>query len=87
MPGGNFISRLQDTKDESERNLLHEAASYAVAEDDARYFNALLDLDFSLYDEDVNGDLAAFSIAKIKSDGVFLEALSKLVEKGYEFGR
>ena len=58
--------------------MLHEAASRTVTDDDARYFNILLDLGFPMYDTDRDGDFAAFTIAKIKGDGVFLEAFKAL---------
>ena len=55
------------------------AAVYACKEDDARFFNALLDLGFPLYEEDREGDFAGFLIADIRGDGVFLESFNALV--------
>ena len=66
-----MLERLAGLKDTNQRNVLHDTAVLAVANDDARYFNALLDIGFPLYEIDNNGDFAPFIIADIKGDGVF----------------
>ena len=66
-----LLERLAGLKDTNQRNVLHDTAVLAVASDDARYFNALLDIGFPLYEIDNNGDFAPFIIADIKGDGVF----------------
>lgn len=81
----NFLEKLASLKESnSERNLLHVAAAYACKEDDSRFFNALLALDFPMYFEDREGDFGAFLIADIRGDGVFLEAFKALERAGFD---
>ena len=90
IPGSNqndLIERLAVIKDTNNRNVLHDAAALAVANDDARYFNALLDIGFPMYDIDSNGDFAPFIIANIRGDGVFQEAFRALLKAGFDVGR
>ena len=59
-----FHGKLAEHKDsQTQRNLLHTAASYAANEDDARFFSELISLRFPLYDEDSEHNFAAFYIA------------------------
>ena len=44
----------------------------------------MLYLGFPLYEEDQDGSFAAFLIADIRGDGVFLEAFNALVEVGFD---
>lgn len=83
-----FLNKLASHKESSsQRNLLHIAAANACQEDDARFFNALLDLGFILYEEDKDGNYAAFLIADIRGDGVFIEAFNALVRAGFDITR
>ena len=66
---------------------MHEAAIASVKADDARFFSELVKLGFPLYDEDCNGNFASFSIAAIKSDGVFVEAFKALIKAGFDAAR
>ena len=56
----------------------------AVKADDSRYFSDLVALGFPLYEEDSRGYFAAFFIASIKGDGVFLEAFKALVRVNFD---
>ena len=67
--------------------MLHVAAAYACKEDDARFFNTLLNLGLPMYEEDNERDFAAFLIADIRGDGVFLEAFKALVQAGYDLAK
>ena len=40
-----------------------------------------------MYEVDSCGDFAPFIVAKIKGDGVFLEAFKALIAAGFELGR
>ena len=81
------MDKLAELKDNRGRNLLHEAATKAVDKDDARFLSSLLKLGFPLYEEDGRGELAPFIVAKIRSDGVFLEALVALIKAGFDLCR
>lgn len=37
-----------------------------------------------MYEEDKDGDFAAFLIADLRADGVFIEAFNALVRAGYD---
>ena len=64
---------------------MHTVAAYACEEDDARFFASLMELTgYPLYEEDSNGDLAAFLIARVKSDGVFEEAFRALHKANFD---
>ena len=64
---------------------MHSVAAYASEEDDARFFGSLMELTgYPLYEEDNNGDQAAFLIARVKSDGVFEEAFKALVKANFD---
>ena len=82
-----LVLRIASMKDESQKTLLHLAADNAAQHDDARYFVALVDLGFPLYDEDASGSLAAFTVTETKGDGVFLEAFHALVRAGFVTSR
>lgn len=81
------IERIASMKDESGRNVLHDAALLAVKVDDARYFNELVALGLPLYEEDNKGYFASFYIANIKGDGVFVEAFKALIKAGFDVSR
>jgi len=55
--------------------------------DDARFFTELVALGFPLYDEDCHGNFAAFTIAELKGDGVFLEAFKALARANFDVVR
>ena len=81
------IQRIAAIKDDSGRNVLHEAAILAVKVDDARYFIELVNLGLPLYEEDKKGNFAAFYISNIKGDGVFVEAFKALIKAGFDVTR
>ncbi len=64
-------------------NILHEAATFALKAEDARFFIFLVQVGFPLYEEDKAGNMAPFIIANVKQDSVFLDAYSALNKAGF----
>ena len=72
------------TKTKSKETLLHLAVIHYVEKSDDRFMKSLWDVNFPMYEEDLNGDIPAFALALWDIQEEFKHGLQILIDAGFD---